>query len=128
MWDFSVAPSPWSKRCRVTAGERDQQARSADTARCEAAALTAGTPLPAKPRRRSRKDGGRAVIITPAEAETLWAFLGTHGAEIVSLLALARSEADELELARAYRAILDGKSDAHLAWLRVVRRLSEPRE
>jgi hypothetical protein len=125
MWDHSRPPSPWSKHRRVTAAERDAQARVADTMRHETACMLAGKPIPPKRRRRQkREDGGRMKPISPAEAEQLGEFIATHGHEILSVLNMARGEVHEFEIARAYRAILRGEPRAHEGWLRVVRRFS----
>jgi hypothetical protein len=125
MWDMSRSPSPTSKHRRVTAAEREQQARVAETARRETTAMLAGTPIPSKPRRRqARNDGRRTMPISPAQADQLWGFLGAYGNEIAAVLALARSETDQLAIAQAYQAVKDGKPAAHAAWHDLVRLFS----
>lgn len=115
VWDFSEPPPAGSKWRVVTEGQLDRQARTARTLRQAA--------------RGDDGDGAgvsRPVLAVPAAFSSedqveLEAFLDQRGRAIRHITERAVTVGDELRLAWAYRAALDGLPGAWALWVRLVR-------
>lgn|GEM_PF-4385307 len=91
--------------------------------RRETMALEAGRPVPS-PKRRGR--GTQKPDPSPRrdDAAELWVFLGQHGHAIAGVLAAAGGEAQQLEIARAYLAIVRSEPGGHEGWASLLAQLS----
>ena len=125
MYDFGKLPGPSSKWRRVTPDQRLRAAEAADKfGREVAAALHSGQPItPPPPKRRVCGDGRAGKPLRSDEIAGLRMCMGTHGRDIADILNAAPDEGTALEIARAYRNVVQGAPRAHETWGALLSRL-----
>lgn len=123
VWEFARPFAAASKWRRVTVDQRERQVATWAMLRRDTAALEMGGATVPKVRR--RPTAGPAPSFGTAEADELRAFLSKHWCDIAGLLAEARDEDQQLDLARGYSAVRAGVPDAYDGWIALLQRLSE---
>jgi hypothetical protein len=124
MWDFSRPKPATSKWRRVTAEELARQVRTGAAIQRKINVLEAGGTVLVQRRNRHKASDRQTAPVHEDEAAGLRVFLSVHGRDIHILLQRAESDQQQLQIARAYRDVILAVPGAHVAWVKLVGRLS----